>query len=78
MLGLNLQVVEGYKGYNPLALAIRQGELDGVTTAVALAKVHPITKEMISTHFCRIVLLMEGREPADATRGRAQVPIVGP
>lgn len=65
MVGLNLQVVEGYKGYNPLALAIRQGELDGVTTAVALAKVHPITKEMISTNFCRIVLLMEGREPEE-------------
>lgn len=63
MLGLNIKVVFGYKGYNDIALAVRQGELDGVTTAVVLLKVHALTNEMINSNFCRVVLLMKGVEP---------------
>jgi len=62
-LGLNIKVVFGYKGYNDIALAVRQEELDGVTTAVVLLKVHSLTNEMINSNFCRVVLLMKGVEP---------------
>jgi len=67
-VGLNLKIVSGYKGYNPIALAIRQGELDGVTTAAVTVKVHPLTNEMITSNFCRLVLVMKGAEPAGEIR----------
>jgi len=68
LVGLNLKIVFGYKGYNPIALSIRQEELDGVTTAAVTAKVHPLTNEMITSNFCRIVLVMKGAEPAEDIR----------
>jgi len=68
MVGLNINVISGYGGYNPITLAIRQGELDGVATAVAVIGAHPLTKEMITTDFARVVLLMRGMEPGEEYR----------
>lgn len=68
MIGLNLRVVAGYKGYDPIALAVRQGEIDGALGALVLTKVHPLTKEMLTTGFIRIALLMRGMEPTEEYR----------
>ena len=58
--GLNLKLVRGYKGYADIALAIRQGEVDGVSTAAVTLVVNSLTKSMIEEGFTTMVVSLGG------------------
>ena len=60
---LNLKIVPGYKGFSDVALAVRQGEVDGVATSAASHIAHPLAKEMFEKGFTTIVLSLGGAKP---------------
>ena len=59
----NIELVPGYKGYADIALAIRQGEVDGVSTAAATLEANPLTKSMIREHFIVLLMSLGGGNP---------------
>ena len=59
----NIRLVSGYKGYNPMALALKQNEVDGVTTAGAAVAVNTATREMHADGTVKLVLSMGGAPP---------------
>ena len=56
----NIRLVSGYKGFNPMALAMKQNEIDGVATAVATLGVNAVTRGMYKDGTIRMVLSMGG------------------
>lgn len=64
--GLNVQLVGGYQGYNNIALAIRQGEIDGVVVGTEVMFANSLTKEMYEGKMVRPVLNFGGSKPAEA------------
>lgn len=59
----NLRLVPGYKGYADIALAIRQGEVDGVSTAALTLQANSLTNSMYEEKFIRLVLSLGGAAP---------------
>lgn len=59
----NIRLVPGYKGYADIALAIRQGEVDGVSTAAATLQANPLTKAMMKEHFIVLLMSIGGGNP---------------
>ncbi len=59
----HIRLVSGYKGYNPMALALKQNEVDGVTTAGSAVAVNAATREMHEDGTIRLVLSMGGAPP---------------
>lgn len=56
----NLRLVSGYKGYNPMALAMKQNEVDSVATATSAVAVNAVTRGMYKDGTIRLVLSMGG------------------
>jgi len=63
LAGYNFQLIPGYKGSNDIALAARQGELDGYTVAVVTIIANPLTKEMMDEGLIRIAAAFGGAPP---------------
>ena len=61
----NIRLVPGYKGYNPMALAMKQNEVDGVSTAGSAVRVNTATREMHKDGTIKLVLSMGGAPPPD-------------
>ncbi len=59
----NLRLVPGYKGYNPMALAMKQNEVDAVSTAGVAIRVNTATREMHKDGTIKLVLSMGGAPP---------------
>ena len=59
----NIRLVSGYKGYNPMALAMKQNEVDAVTTAGVAIRVNTATREMHKDGTIKLVLSMGGAPP---------------
>lgn len=59
----NLRLVPGYKGYNPMALAMKQNEVDAVATAGVAVRVNTATREMHKDGTIKLVLSMGGGPP---------------
>jgi len=59
----NLQLVSGYKGYNPMALAMKQNEIDSVSTAGSAVVVNAATRGMHKDGTIRLALSMGGAPP---------------
>ena len=59
----NIRLVSGYKGYNPMALATKQNEVDGVSTAAAAVAVNTVTRGMHEDGTIKLVLSMGGAPP---------------
>ena len=59
----NLRLVSGYKGYNPMALAMKQNEVDAVSTAGVAIRVNTATREMHKDGTVKLVLSMGGAPP---------------
>ncbi len=59
----NLRLVSGYKGYNPMALAMKQNEVDAVSTAGVAIRVNTATREMHKDGTLKLVLSMGGAPP---------------
>lgn len=59
----NIRLVSGYKGYNPMALATKQNEVDGVSTAAAAVAVNTVTRGMHKDGTIKLVLSMGGAPP---------------
>jgi tripartite-type tricarboxylate transporter receptor subunit TctC len=64
--GLNVQLVGGYQGYNNIALAIRQGEIDGVVVGTEVMFANALTKEMYQAGLVKPILVFGGSRPAEA------------
>jgi len=62
----NMRLVSGYKGYNPMALATKQKEVDAVSTAGAAVLVNTVTRQMRQDGTVRIVMSMGGAPPPKA------------
>jgi tripartite-type tricarboxylate transporter receptor subunit TctC len=61
--GFNLKLVSGYKGFNPLALALKQKEIEAVATAALTLKVVKLTESMFKDGTVRIAVSMGGAPP---------------
>ena len=61
----NIRLVPGYKGYNPMALAMKQDEVDAVSTAGSAVMVNSATREMHKDGTIKLVLSMGGAPPPD-------------
>ena len=61
--GFNLKLVSGYKGFSPLALALKQGEIEAVATAALTLKVVKVTEAMFNDGSLRIAVSMGGAPP---------------
>lgn len=61
----NLRLVAGYKGYNPMALAMKQDEVDAVSTAGSAVMVNTATREMHKDGTIKLVLSMGGAPPPE-------------
>ncbi len=59
----NIQLVPGYKGYADIALAIRQGEVDGVSTAAATLEANSLTKSMMEDRSIVLLMSLGGGNP---------------
>lgn len=59
----NIRLVPGYKGYNPMALATKQNEVDGVSTAAAAVAVNTVTRQMHDDGTIKLILSMGGAPP---------------
>lgn len=59
----NIRLVSGYKGYNPMALATKQNEVDGVSTAAAAVAVNSVTRGMHEDGTIKLILSMGGAPP---------------
>lgn len=59
----NMRLVSGYKGYNPMALATKQNEVDGVSTAGAAVLVNSVTRQMRKDGTIKLILSMGGAPP---------------
>ncbi len=59
----NMRLVAGYKGYNPMALAVKQNEVDAVSTAGAAVLVNTVTRQMRQDGTVRITMSMGGAPP---------------
>lgn len=59
----NMRLVSGYKGYNPMALAVKQNEVDGVSTAGAAVLVNSVTRQMRADGTIKLILSMGGAPP---------------
>lgn len=59
----NIRLVSGYKGYNPMALATKQNEVDGVSTAAAAVAVNAVTRSMHKDGTIKLILSMGGAPP---------------
>jgi tripartite-type tricarboxylate transporter receptor subunit TctC len=59
----NMRLVSGYKGYNPMALAVKQNEVDGVSTAGAAVLVNSVTRQMRQDGTIKLILSMGGAPP---------------
>ena len=64
----NIRLVPGYKGYNPMALAMKQNEVDGVSTAGSAVRVNTATREMHKDGTIKLVLSMGGAPPPDSLK----------
>lgn len=62
----NIRLVSGYKGYNPMALAMKQNEVDAVSTAGAAIRVNTATREMHKDGTIKLVLSMGGAPPPES------------
>lgn len=56
----NMRLVSGYKGYNPMALAMKQNEIDSAATAAAAVAVNAVTRGMHKDGTVRLALSMGG------------------
>lgn len=61
--GFNLKLVSGYKGFNPLALALKQNEIEAVATAALTLKVVKLTQTMFADGTIRVAVSMGGAPP---------------
>ena len=61
--GFNLKLVAGYKGFAPLALALKQGEIDAVATAGLTIKVVKVLNLMFKEGSARIAVSIGGAPP---------------
>lgn len=59
----NVRLVPGYKGYADIALAMRQGEVDGVATAAETLQANALTKSMLEDNFIVLLLSFGGAKP---------------
>lgn len=59
----NLRLVSGYKGYNPMALAMKQNEVDAVSTAGVAIRVNTASREMHKDGTLKLVLSLGGAPP---------------
>lgn len=59
----NVRLVPGYKGYADIALAVRQGEVDGVATAAATLQANPLTRSMFEKNLIAMVVSFGGAKP---------------
>jgi tripartite-type tricarboxylate transporter receptor subunit TctC len=59
----NIRLVSGYKGYNPMALATKQNEVDGVSTAGSAVVVNTVTRGMHKDGTIKLILSMGGAPP---------------
>jgi tripartite-type tricarboxylate transporter receptor subunit TctC len=64
----NIRLVSGYKGYNPMALAMKQNEVDAVSTAGVAIRVNTATREMHKDGTIKLVLSMGGAPPPDSLK----------
>ncbi len=64
----NIRLVPGYKGYNPMALAMKQDEVDAVSTAGVAIRVNTATREMHKDGTIKLVLSMGGAPPPDSLK----------
>lgn len=60
---LNIRLVRGYKGYAPIALAVRQNEVDGVSTAALTLEANSLTRSMYSEKLITLITSLGGANP---------------
>ncbi len=61
--GFNMKLVSGYKGFNPLALAMKQGEIDAAAAAGLTLKVNKMAALMFDGGTARIAVSLGGAPP---------------
>jgi len=59
----NIKLVPGYQGYAGIALGIRQGEVDGVSTATLTLEANSLTKAMYNEKFTTLIMSLGGAKP---------------
>lgn len=59
----NIKLVPGYQGYAGIALALRQGEVDGVSTAALTLAANSLTKAMYQEKFTTLIMALGGAKP---------------